>query len=334
MSSPLRLPAEYEPQTSIWLTWPGAPHTWRHCRPQLEASYARLAATISRFQPVNLICQAPWQTRARRLLNEAKADPAHLTFHDWPSNDAWCRDHGPLFVKAPDGSRAIADFPYNAWGGKFPPWDHDDAIPKRVSELRNLPHHRLPIFGEGGAIEINAQGVMLTTESVWLNPNRNPGLTKAGAEAVFRQYLGATKVIWLPGGMAADDTDGHIDTLSRFINDTTVISVLPDESDPDYPVLRDNLDLLSDHLDVVPFPHPRPLIPDGWDEEVLPATYANFLILNHAVLIPAYRQPGRDEDALHLLHELFPDREILPVDCSDIIWEGGAVHCLSMQEPV
>lgn len=333
MSSPqLRLPAEYEPQSAIWLTWPGSPLTWRHCRPELEASYAHFAATISRYQPVDLVCQKSWQAHARRLLNKAKADLTQITFHDWPSNDAWCRDHGPLFVKAPDGTRAIVDFSYNAWGGKFPPWDDDDAIPKRVSDLRKLPHHRLPIFGEGGAIEVNSQGVMLTTESVWLNPNRNPDLTKTDAEALFKQYLGANEVIWLPKGMASDDTDGHIDTISRFVNDTTLISVLPDERDPDYPALRDNFDRLSERFEVVAFPHPRTIIPDGWDEEVLPATYANFLILNEAVLIPAYRQAGRDEDALHLLHELFPEREILPIDCSDFIWEGGAVHCLSMQE--
>ncbi len=333
MSDPtFRLPAEYEPQSSIWLTWPGAPHTWKHCRAELEVSYAAFAAAISHFQPVELICRAAWQAKAKRLLNRAKADLACITFHDWPSNDAWCRDHGPLFVKTAEGSPAVLDFPYNAWGGKFPPWDDDDAIPKRVADLRGLPCHRLPIFGEGGAIEINRQGVMLTTESVWLNPNRNPGLTQADAEAVFRQYLGATEVIWLPSGMAADDTDGHIDTLSRFVNDSTVVSVLPEENDPDYPVLRDNFDRLSERFEVVALPHPRTIVPDGWDEEVLPATYANFLILNQAVLIPAYRQAGRDEDALHLLHELFPDRKILPVDCTDIIWEGGAVHCLSMQE--
>ncbi|MCC5845175.1 MAG: agmatine deiminase family protein [Verrucomicrobia bacterium] len=327
-----RLPAEYEAQSAVWLTWPGAANTWKHCRDELEGSYSALVAVISRFQPVELICRAAWQPHAKRKLNRAKADLSRITFHDWPSNDAWCRDHGPLFVKAPDGTRAVVDFAYNAWGGKFPPWEDDDAIPERVASLRDLPRHRLPIFGEGGAIEINSQGIMLTTESVWLNPNRNPGLTKAGAEEIFKQYLGATEIIWLPGGMAADDTDGHIDTLSRFVNDTTVVSVLPDESDEDYAVLRDNFDRLSERFEVEPLPHPRTIIPDGWDEEVLPATYANFLILNEAVLIPSYRQPGRDEDALHLLHELFPDRKIIPVDCSDIIWEGGAVHCLSMQE--
>lgn len=329
-----RIPAEYEPQAAVWLTWPGNPATWKHCRDGLETAYADFAALITRFQPVEMICRAAWQPRAMRRLNAARADLSRVTFHDWPSNDAWCRDHGPLFVKAADGTSAIVDFGYNAWGGKFPPWDDDDAVPKRVADLRGLPCHRVPIIGEGGAIEINRQGVMITTESVWLNPNRNPGLTKAGAEALFQQYLGATEVVWLPGGMAADDTDGHIDTLSRFVNDSTVVSVLPDESDPDYPVLRDNYDRLSERFTVVPLPHPRTIVPEGWDEEVLPATYANFLILNGAVLIPAYRQAGRDEDALHLLHELFPDREVLPVDCSDILWEGGAVHCLSMQEPV
>lgn len=328
-----RLPAEYEPQSGVWLTWPGNPETWRHCRDEAEPAHAELTAVISRLQPVDLICRKEWQPTARRHLKAARADLGSITFHDWPANDAWCRDHGPVIVKTDDGGRAVMDFPYNAWGGKFPPWDDDDAIARRVSELRNLPCTRLPIFGEGGAIEVNSQGVMLTTESVWLNPNRNPGLTRAGAEKVFAEFLGVQETVWLPEGLRGDDTDGHIDTISRFVNDTTVVTVLPEEDDINYAVMRDNLDFLSERFEVVALPHPRTITAEGWGAEVLPATYANFLILNEAVLIPAYRQPGRDEDALHALFELFPGREILPVDCADFIWEGGAIHCLTMQEP-
>jgi len=330
---PFRLPAEYEPQSAVWLTWPGNPATWTRCRPAAEQAYAAFAAVISRRQPLEITCCAAWQPHARQRLIEAQADLQAITFHDWPSNDAWCRDYGPLFVHTESGGRAVLDLPYNAWGGKFPPWDDDDAIAKRVSELRKLPCHRLPIFGEGGAIEVNRQGVMLTTESVWLNPNRNPGLTKIEAERVFAEFFGVRETFWLPEGMVGDDTDGHIDTITRFVDDDTVVSVLPDESDPNYRILRDNFDKLTERFEVIPLPHPAPIRPENWREELLPATYANFLILNEAVLVPTYRQPERDQDALGVLRETFPGREVLPLDCGDIIWEGGALHCLSMQEP-
>lgn len=328
-----RLPAEYEPQSGVWLTWPGNPSTWRHCREEAETAHARLTAVISQHQPVDLICQGSWQARARKRLVAARANLDAISFHDWPTNDAWCRDHGPLFVKTGDGGKGIVDFAYNAWGGKFPPWDDDDAVPARVSELRKCPRARLPIFGEGGAVEVNSQGVMITTESVWLNPNRNPGLTRAEAEAVFAEYLGVRETVWLKEGLLGDDTDGHIDTIARFVNDNTVVAVMPDADDPNHRVASENLEVLRGRFEVVPLPHPREMTAEGWGAEVLPATYANFLILNEAVLIPSYRQPGRDEDALHLLHELFPGRDILPVDCADFIWEGGAIHCLTMQEP-
>jgi len=327
-----RLPAEYEAQSGVWLTWPGNPETWRHCREAAETAHARLVSTISKYQNVDLICQKSWQTAAKERLKKARANFERITFHDWPANDAWCRDHGPLFLVNEKGEKKIADIPYNAWGGKFPPWDDDDAIAKRVSELRKLPRTRLPIFGEGGAIEVNRQGVMITTESVWLNSNRNPGLTKTEAEAVFAEYFGVKETLWLREGLIGDDTDGHIDTISRFVDDNTVVTVMPEENDPNYEVLRENHDRIAERFKVVTLPHPRTLAVEGFREEVLPATYANFLILNEAVLVPTYGQAGRDEDALHILHDVFPARRIIGLDCTDFIWEGGAIHCLTMQE--
>lgn len=333
MPDPFRLPAEYEPQSATWLTWLPNPETWPRNRPAAESAYASFIATLSRLQPVELICAAPLQPAARRHLLQAHADLTAIRFHNWPANDAWCRDHGPLFAFDPNQNPVILDLPYNAWGGKFPPWDLDDAIPARAADLLQLPRHRLPCFGEGGAIEINRLGTLITTESVWLNPNRNPGLTHAEAEAIFHQYFGVTRTVWLPQGMIGDDTDGHIDTLTRFVDDHTVLTVLPDATDPNFTVLHQNAERLREHFTVLPLPHPHPIRPDNWREDLLPATYANFLILNQAVLVPTYRQPDRDSAALHTLREAFPTRDILPIDCADIIWEGGALHCLSMQQP-
>jgi agmatine deiminase len=327
-----RLPAEYEAQSATWLTWPANPETWPGIRDAAENDYATFAATISRFQPLNLICAAPLQANALRRLRAAGVDESRLSLHDWPANDAWCRDHGPLFVHSENGGRAIVDFPYNAWGGKFSPWDDDDAIARRVSDLRKLPRLRVPIFGEGGAVEVNARGVMINTESVWLNPNRNPGLTRAAAEQIFADYLGVTETIWLPEGLVGDDTDGHIDTISRFVDDDTVVTVLPETNDINYPVLRRNVEILQARFNVVSLPLPAPIHMKDWREEVLPATYANFLILNDAVLVPSYAQPTRDDQALGILRDLFPARDVLPIPCENLILEGGALHCLSMQE--
>jgi len=331
---PLRLPAETEPQRAVWLTWPGNPATWPDTRARAEAAHARFAAAISHHQPVELICAARHQTRALQALRAQSADLDRVTLHDWPSDDTWCRDHGPLFVHNTDtGGLELVDFTYNAWGGKFSPWNADDDIPRRVSELRNLPRHRLPNIGEGGALEINTRGVLLTTESVWLNTNRNPGWTRADAEDVFHRFLGVTETLWLPEGLVGDDTDGHIDTLTRFTDDDTVVTVTAGPDDPNHAVLQHNADLLADRFNVVPLPLPEPIRPDNWREAVLPATYANFLVLNHAVLVPTYAQPRNDDRALGILTDLFPRRHVLGIPCEDLILEGGALHCLSMQEP-
>jgi agmatine deiminase len=329
----LRLPAEFEAQRAVWLSWPGNPATWPDTRPAAEAAYARYVAAISRFQPVELICQAAWQSTARLRLREAKADFQVISFHDWPTDDAWCRDHGPLFVYNATGDLEIIDFRFNAWGGKFP-YAADDEVPRRVSEGRNLTRHRLPTVGEGGAIEVNSRGLMVTTESVWLNANRNPGITQAQVEAVFGDYLGVKETLWLKQGLIGDDTDGHIDTISRFVDDDTVVTSLCKESDPNYKVLRENLERLQTRLEVRCLPHPDPIRLQGWREEVLPATYANFLILNEAVLVPSYNQPESDSLALGILGEVFAGRQVLGIPCEDIILEGGALHCLSMQEPL
>ena len=326
----LRLPAEFEPQRAIWLTWPGNPGTWSDCRAAAERAYATFVSAVTRYQTVELICGAAWQPVARQRLAEAKADLSVITWHDWPVNDAWCRDHGPLFVFNEQGEKEIVDFQYNAWGGKFSPWDADDAVPSRISELRKCPRHRVPRFGEGGAIEVNAQGLLLTTASVWLNDNRNPGWTRAEAEKCFSEYLGVTETLWLEEGLIGDDTDGHIDTITRFVDNRRVLTALCEATDPNFRVLSANRERLSGRLEVIDLPHPAPLWKDG---ERLPATYANFLIMNDAVLVPTYGQPVQDDAALGICREVFTGREVLGIPSDVLIREGGSLHCLSMQEP-
>jgi agmatine deiminase len=331
-----RMPAEWEPQEAVWLSWPLNPNTWPDCISSVEKSYAFFAAQISRFEKVRLNCVAAQQERVRAILSEAGVLESNLELFDLPTNDAWCRDHGPVFVKNDEtGEVAIADWKYNAWGGKFPPWDLDNAVPAKIAEALELRRFAIPFFGEGGGIEVNGEGLLLTTESVFLNPNRNSGITKAEMESIFRAALGVTDICWLKSGMEGDDTDGHIDTLTRFFKPNAVLTMMePDVNNPNHAPLQRNYDDLKAYgLEVVALPSPKPICPEGWREEVLPASYANYLIINGAVLVPTYRQPETDNQALKIIEDCHPDREIIAVDCYDILLEGGALHCLSQQQP-
>jgi len=340
--SGFHMPAEWCAQAAIWLSWPLKPGAWPGCRAEAEQAYAAFVAAISRFEPVRINCARAAQARAGEALVRAQARLDRVTWYDHPTNDTWCRDHGPIFVKHRDtGEVMITDWAFNAWGAKFPAWDLDNAIPARVAEALTMRRVAIPMVAEGGSLEVNGAGVVLTTESVLLNPNRNPGLSREQAEAVLRAALGVEAVWWLTSGLPHDDTDGHIDTLTRFVNPTTVVTVLDrDARSPGHAVLeRNRADLarfrLPDggRLEIVPLPMPEPIHRPGWRLEVLPATYANFLIVNGAVLVPTYRQPATDREALQRLAECFPDREVVGLDCRDIVLEGGALHCLSQKEP-
>jgi len=265
----------------------------------------------------------------------------NVTLLDVPTNDVWCRDHGPVFVHERDsGRRAMLDFTFNAWGGKFEPWNLDNEVPTRLAEYFGGPRHRIPCVGEGGGIEVNGRGILLNTESVWLNANRNPGVSRDAFDSLFAHVLGTPNICWLPDGLLGDDTDGHIDTLSRFVNPELVVSCSArDPNNPNYTAMARNSAILRDfgaahHLEVVDLLLPDPIRPDAWREEILPATYANFLFVNGALLVPTYRQPANDARALDLLRELVPHREVVGIDCLDLVLEGGALHCLSQQVPV
>ena len=333
------MPAEWEPQAAVWLSWPHRLGTWpRHFRP-IPGKFAEIVAQISRREKVCLNVARPLQKRARRLIKLAQADPANVEFFSHPTNDAWCRDHGPIFVKNDrTGEVALTDWRYNAWGGKYPPYDSDDAVPARIAAALGLRRFRNEMVLEGGSIDVNGSGLMLTTEACLLNPNRNPHLTRAQIEQNLRDWLGIHTVLWLGEGIVGDDTDGHVDDLSRFFRtDGIVTAVESNPRDANYRALQENLERLQslrtpagEKFQIIELPMPRACYCDG---RRMPATYANFLILNGAVLMPAFRQPRCDAAAAEILAGCFPGREIVPIGCLDLVWGLGTLHCISQQQP-
>jgi len=334
-----RMPAEWEPQEAVWFSWPHRRATWpRHFRP-IPAKFAEIAAVASRWEKVRINVPKPLQARARLLVARAGAEAANVEFFDNPTNDAWCRDHGPIFVKNDrTGEVAVTDWRYNAWGGKYPPFDADDAIPGRIARRLGLRRFSNGMVLEGGSIDVNGRGLLLTTEACLLNPNRNPELTRAGIEQNLRDFLGVHTIHWMGEGIAGDDTDGHVDDLSRFFcPDGILAAVESDPRDVNHRALRGNLERLRGlrtpegrRFRIVELPMPRVCASDG---RRLPATYANFLVLNGAVLMPAFRQPRRDSAAAEILAGCFPGRRIVPVDCLELVLGLGTLHCISQQQP-
>lgn len=334
-----RWPAEWEPQEAVWLSWPHNRATWPGRFRPIPAKFAEIAAQISRRERVRINLARAGQPRARALLARAGADPARVEFYDHPTNDAWCRDHGPIFVRRPrTGEVAVTDWIYNAWGGKYPPYDRDDRIPRRVARALGRRRFAGGMVLEGGSIDGNGRGLILTTEACLLNPNRNPRLTRAGIERRLRDGLGARAVLWLGDGILGDDTDGHVDDLARFFRaDGIVTAVERNPRDGNHRALRENLERLralrtpeGRRFALAELPMPAPCFHRG---RRLPASYANFLILNGAVLLPTFRQPRRDAAAADVLAGCFPGREIVPIDCLDLVAGLGTLHCISQQQP-
>jgi agmatine deiminase len=281
------------------------------------------------------------EASARAEIRRAGGGLSNVFFHHFPTNDAWCRDHGPCFVQRDrgDGSREelVLDWGYNAWGGKYPPFDLDDQIPRRVAAKLGLEVVTPGMILEGGSIDVNGRGTLLTTEQCLLHPNRNPSLTRDDIERQLRDHLGVTNILWLGEGIVGDDTDGHIDDITRFTDERTIVTMVEDDpADENHRLLADNLDRLRAMRDqdgepfrLVTLPMPRPVVYEG---QRLPASYANFYIGNEVVLVPGY-DAERDEVARTTLQELFPTRRIVVIDCTALIWGLGAFHCLSQQWP-
>ena len=338
------MPAEWSPQEAVWLSWPvDDPRHWGGAKRDLMWNkFAEIAAAITRFQPVRINAPAADHASIAAVCNRTRAVPERVELFDHPHNDVWCRDHGPIFVKhAGTGETAITNWGFNAWGGKFPPWDLDDAIPEKIATTLGKRIFKGGMILEGGAIEINGTGQLLTTEAVLLNPNRNPHLNRPEIEQLLRDGLGVSDILWLKQGIEGDDTDGHIDDLARFIDPTTILAC--SENNPlssNRAILKDNLDRLKSFtasngrpFDVVEIPLPEACEVPGWRLPVLPASYVNFLIVNGGVLVPIFRQSRNDDRALGMVRELFPGREVLGIDCLDLVEEGGTLHCISQQQP-
>jgi agmatine deiminase len=294
---------------------------------------------LAACEPVYInVLDAAHERHVRGLLRSAAA-PERLRFYRFPTNDAWARDHGAIFVVRPTAEmpRLAVDFDYNAWGGKYPPFDRDQRVGRQMAEALGVPRFAQPsVVLEGGSIEVNGAGALLTTEQCLLNPNRNPTLSRADIERLLCDAFGVTEVLWLGEGIEGDDTDGHIDDLTRFVDATTVVTVLePNRADPNHLPLAVNRRLL-DTLRVggrpltvreLPMPAPQYL-----EEQRLPASYANFYVANGAVLVPTFGCE-QDDVACGVLRECFPGRQVVPVDCRVIIAGLGALHCLTQQVP-
>ena len=336
------MPPEWSPQEAVWLSWPVEdPRHWGGAkREMIWAKFAEIAAAISRFEPVRINAPGADHAAIAAACNRAKAVPERVQLFDHPHNDVWCRDHGPIFVKhAETGEVAVTDWEFNAWGGKFPPWDQDNAIPRRIATSLGKRCFSGGMILEGGAIEINGAGQLLTTEAVLLNPNRNPNLCREDIEQRLRDGLGISEILWLKKGIEGDDTDGHIDDLARFVDPQTLLACI-DHGGANQQILGENLSRLRAFsgpngraFDVLEIPLPEACEVAGWRLPVLPASYVNFLIVNGGVLVPTFRQPKNDDRALGMIRELFPDREIIGIDCLDLVEEGGTLHCISQQQP-
>jgi agmatine deiminase len=335
------MPAEWEPHASTWLTWPrpdgiSFPDKYE----PIPAVYAQLIGHLTQTEDVNInVWDAEMEESAHGLLAAEGAPLEQVQFHHFPAYEPWCRDHGPIFLvrdKSGNRERAVVDWDYNAWGGKYPPYDLDDAIPQHVARLRKLPLFSPGIVMEGGSIEVNGRGTVLTTTSCLLNPNRNPQLSKGEIEKFLLDYLGASQVLWLGDGIVGDDTDGHIDDLTRFVNATTLVTAVEeDPSDANYLILRDNLERLRTMRDpqgrnfrIVELPMPGVVEYEG---QRLPASYANFYIANGIVIVPTFRHKN-DRVAIEVLQRVFTDRKVVGIDSTELIWGLGSFHCITQQE--
>jgi agmatine deiminase len=362
------MPAEWEPHQATWLSWPHKEASWPGKLHLILPVYAQMVAALARSEPVHInVNTLDREQSARRLLDAAGAD-GEIHFHHFPTNDAWCRDHGAIFVVRDTGVAGVAgakrsdapavaatasgasrslspsqpalaatDWGFNAWGGKYPPFDLDEQIPRRMAEFLNVPRFEGGMILEGGSIDVNGHGLLLTTEACLLNPNRNPHLSRDQIEQRLRNFLGVEQILWLGDGIVGDDTDGHVDDLARFVAPNVVVAAVEeDPHDANYEPLRQNWQRLTElagtttpRLEIVPLPMPPAVVYQG---QRLPASYANFYIGNHVVLLPRF-DPERDRQAADVLRPFFPAREIVTIDCTDLVWGLGAFHCLTQQVP-
>lgn len=332
-------PAEFAPHTATWLSWPHKEASWPGKIETIYPRYAEFIKRIAEGEKVNInVVNEAMKQKALRYVTEAGADLNNVQFFIHPTNDAWCRDHGPAFLINPiEKKKMIVDWGYNAWGGKYPPFDLDDVIPTLIANHYKIPVVNPGIVMEGGSVEFNGKGTLLTTRACLLNVNRNPDLNQKQIEEYLINYYGVNHILWLGDGIIGDDTDGHIDDLTRFVNENTVVTIIEEnKKDENYEILKDNLKELKtlrlengQQMNIVELPMPSPVI---YEDQRLPASYANFYIANKYVVVPTFRDKN-DDKALSILQDCFKDRSVIGIDSTDIIWGLGSFHCLSQQEP-
>lgn len=350
-----RMPAEWEPMAATWLAWPHNRTDWPGKFEPIPYVYAEIVRQLARVGRVEIIVNDETaEAKARKVLEfvhvlqPGKDLPPNLRFHRWPTNRGWTRDSGPIFIRRENGELAITNWRFSGWA-KYRNWQLDDQLPERIAALLTTPvfdpecdaqgkRHRMVL--EGGSIDVDGQGLLLTTEECLLSTTqqRNPGLSREQIEQVLASFLGATKVLWLERGIAGDDTHGHVDDIARFVAPATVIAACePDPADPNHEPLIENLkrlramtDLADKPLRVIPLPMPSPVVLRG---QRVPASYANFYIFNGLVLVPTFNQAS-DRVALNTIAEAMPTHTIVPIYCGDLIWGLGALHCMTQQQPL
>ena len=339
-----RMPAEWARHEATWIAWPHNPNDWPGKFQAIPWVYADIVRYLSRVEEVHiLVNNDAAQKRAKSILLRSGANMARLHFHQWPTDRVWTRDSGPIFVKNGDAT-AITNWKFNGWA-KYANHTLDNQVPDHVTKEVGVPAWT-PMFGEhrivleGGSIDTNGAGTLLTTEECLLSTvqQRNPGMSRADLERVFHDYLGMEQVVWLNRGIAGDDTHGHVDDITRFVAENTIVTVTESNThDENHLPLAENLDRLRSArnlhghpFEIVQLPMPSPVIFEG---QRLPASYGNFYIANDLVLVPTFNDPN-DRRALNLLAEVFPSREIVGIHCGDFIWGLGALHCMTQQQPL
>jgi len=342
------MPAEWEPHEATWLGWPHNESDWPGKLDTIRWVYGEMVRVIARGELVRILVRSAAEEKlARSYLSRAGANLRQVRFVVHPTNRGWTRDSGPIFVRRRRGGRsetAIVHFHFNAWA-KYPDWQKDYRVPETAARrlrkrLFEAEYEGRPFVVEGGGIEVNGRGTLLTTEECYLHPTvqvRNPGLGRREIEETLQRYLGVKNVLWLVAGPVGDDTHGHIDDVCRFVNPRTLVLIKEtNPRDVNYRPLAENWERIQDlrledgsRPEVIPLPMPAPLFFDGWR---LPASYANFYISNHAVIVPTFNDP-KDRQALGILAELFTDREVIGIHAVDLVLGFGSLHCLTQQQP-
>jgi agmatine deiminase len=338
-ASGYRMPAEWEPHEATWLSWPHNRATWPGCFDLVEPTMVEVVRALAETERVHInVLHAEHEAHVRALL-DGSAPAGQIELHRCPTDDAWIRDHGAIFVCATvpgQPPRLALDFDYNAWGGKYPPFEQDRRVARYMADVLGVPRFEPGLVLEGGSVDVNGAGVMFTTEQCLLNQNRNPSLGRAEIETALRAAFGVREIVWLGDGIVGDDTDGHVDDLTRFVSADTVVTVVEArKEDENHAALAanrralDGIEIDGRALKVVELPMPAPLFNAG---ERLPASYANFYIANEIVLVPIF-DCAQDAHALDVLAGCFGDRRVVGVDCRSLVAGLGALHCLTQQLP-